>query len=77
MAWKTPRTWSGDSRDRQIRDNLTYLYDFVSYETQSGSWAAPSDSPDNGTLRIVYNSTQAGSRLYVRSNDAWLYVGLT
>ena len=25
--WTTPRTWSGDARDRQIRDNLIYLYD--------------------------------------------------
>jgi hypothetical protein len=42
------------------------------YETQSGAWADPSESPVvNGTIVVVYNSTQADTRLYVRANSAW------
>jgi len=42
------------------------------YETQSGSWADPSTSPViDGTLAIVYNSTQGATRLYARANNNW------
>lgn len=45
----------------------------VYYETQADAWAAPSQSPiTNGTLVVLFNSTQAGTRLYVRSNGAWV-----
>lgn len=33
MAWTTPRVWTGDARDRQIRDNLAYLYDEITNAT--------------------------------------------
>jgi hypothetical protein len=33
VAWETPRVWTGDARDRQIRDNLLYLYDEVTSPT--------------------------------------------
>jgi hypothetical protein len=46
------------------------------YQTQSGAWAAPSGGT-NGRMVTVYNSTAGASRLYVYSNGAWRYVGLT
>ncbi|GAG61653.1 unnamed protein product [marine sediment metagenome] len=47
----------------------------VYYETQAGAWANPAVTPiTNGTLVIVYNSTQAGTRLYMYSNSAWTYL---
>jgi len=53
--------------------NTTWMTMYpIYYETQSGAWANPSQSPiTNGTVVVVYNSTQAGTRLYVRSNGAW------
>lgn len=45
------------------------------YETQSGAWATPAVTPvSNGTICIVYNSTQTDTRVYVYANDAWDYV---
>jgi len=43
------------------------------YEEQSGAWADPSVSPvTDGTLVVVYNSTEDETRLYGYSNDAWV-----
>jgi len=47
------------------------------YETQTGAWADPVTPPINGLIVIIYNSTQAASRLYAYSNGAWTYVALT
>jgi len=45
------------------------------YETQVGAWANPSVTPvSNGTLVVVYNSTQVGTRLYGYSNSAWVNI---
>jgi len=50
----------------------------VYYETQEDAWASPSQTPVvNGTIVVLYNSTQAGTRLYAYSNDAWVNLGGT
>jgi len=50
----------------------------VYYETQVGAWADPSTSNvGNGTLVVVYNSDQSGTRLYAYSNNAWVNLGGT
>jgi len=47
-------------------------YHPVYYETQAGAWANPSVTPvSNGTMVILYNSTQDDTRLYVYANDSW------
>lgn len=53
-------------------------YHPVYYETQTGAWANPAVTPvTNGTLVVLYNSTQAGTRLYGYSNAAWVNLGGT
>ena len=53
-------------------------YHPVYYETQTGAWANPSTTPlTNGTLVVLYNSTQAGTRLYGYSNSGWVNLGGT
>lgn len=50
-------------------------YHATYYEAQTGSWADPSQSPVlNGTIVIVYNDTQAGTRVYVYANSTWYNV---
>ena len=50
----------------------------VYYETQTGAWANPSTTPvSNGTLVVLYNSTQAGTRLYAYSNSGWVNLATT
>jgi len=50
----------------------------VYYEIPTGAWADPTTANiGNGTLVVVYNSTQAGTRLYARSNGAWVNIGGT
>ena len=46
----------------------------VYYETQAGAWAAPTQTPIlNGTIVVTYNSTSVATRIYYRSNGAWVY----
>lgn len=48
-------------------------YHPVYYETQTGAWANPATTPiTNGTLVVLYNSTQTGTRLYGYSNAGWV-----
>lgn len=50
------------------------------YQTQTGEWANPSTtkvSAFNGRKVLVYNSTQAGYRLYAYMNGGWRYETLT
>ena len=55
----------------------THVKPSVHYQTQTGDWADPSGTGwENGDLVVVYNSTQVGHRLYVRSNDAWYHIPL-
>jgi hypothetical protein len=43
------------------------------YQTQTGSWAAPTGTVWRGKMVMVYNSTQAAHRLYVYGNSGWYY----
>jgi len=50
-------------------------YSMIYYETQAGAWANPAQTPvTNGTIVILYNSTQLATRLYMYSNNAWTYI---
>jgi parallel beta-helix repeat protein len=71
--WTTPRTWSGDARDRQIRDNLKYLHDNLS-PLHTGSYtdydeiAAP-DPPDADTARLYAADDAGTTKLYYKRSD--------
>lgn len=50
----------------------------VWYETQVGAWANPTQTPvNNGTICVLYNSTQVGTRIYVYANSAWANISTT
>ncbi len=52
--------------------------DFLEYQEQSGSWAAPTDGCTfNGRRVTVYNSTQAAYRIYFYANGGWHYITAT
>lgn len=46
------------------------------YQVQTGAWANPSGALFDGRKVVVYNSTQAGYRLYTYQNSLWRKVDL-
>jgi len=61
---------------RHARDRIAALFGHTEYQTQTGAWAVPTGDLTNGRMVVLFNSTQAKTRIYAVSNGGWRYGAL-